>query len=409
MHRNQRKTGGRWLFRTATGTLLLGATALPARAAPWWTPGPWLRLHRRERALEAHIGALESRVAALESRWEPLALTADCAGGESVADALARGRLMSGPLTITIHGVCNERIVIDRDDVTIRGASSSDGLEGTGLTGTTPLVTIVGAQRVTLSGLRLTPMGLDGVKIDAGTSLTTHSVEIDGAAFGFVLEPDTSARLSTSNVLNSQQTGILSNGGYLELSGCFINYNSGAGVSMASGILEMYGTTVRGNASWGVSVIDNGTARIYDSTIAENATGLFLRIEASASLGSGTRIADNNGIGVRVWDASTLLLGYQSIVENNDVPGVHVIGDSVVVPLANAVIRNNNGDGIQLRDTSLATSTSGSFPEISGNAGWGVRCEGDPADARLGTPGYPATAVFGNTMGQISCPGFMIP
>jgi hypothetical protein len=72
-------------------------------------------------------------------------------------------------------------------------------------------------------------------------------------------------------------------------------------------------------------------------------------------------------------------------------------------------IKNNMGDGISVRDTSLVTATSGVNPVIPGNTGCGIVCETFPGDARLASPGFGAAAVFGNALGQLDCPGYFLP
>ena len=133
-----------------------------------------------------------------------------------------------------------------------------------------------------------------------------------------------------------------------------------------------------------------------------------MRMSASALIGAGSLISDNRGVGIRVWDGSTLNLGINATVEDNLSHGVLVSGNSVVIPLQ-AIIRRNQGNGIHLRDTSLAGSWVGEEPTITDNTGWGVYCEGFPGDARLQSPGYDLSAVFGNAVGQIDCPGYQIP
>jgi hypothetical protein len=356
--------------------------------------------------LACFLAILTNLLSSCVDSSEPLALTVDCAAGDSVMDALAEGNETSAPLTVTIIGICREKVRIERDDVTIVGANPGDGIDATGLTGSDPMVIVNGARRVNLNQLTLTPQGNGGIVVSAGASIQGNRLKIDGAESGLVLHPNTSASIYDSNIVNCSETGILSNGAHLALHKSSIHDNGRVGVSTSSGVLEMRETTVRANASWGVSIASNAHAVITASTISENQVGVFMTLEASASIGGGTLVADNTGSGIRVWDGSTLILG--ATVEDNGSHGVLVFGNSMVTP-RNAVIRGNSANGIYLRDTCLAGSSSGNEPEITGNGGWGVYCQNPPGDAHLQSPGYPASAVTGNTAGQISCPGYQIP
>ncbi len=300
-----------------------------------------------------------------------------------------------------------QRVLIERDDVTLQGANPGDGLDGTGLTGNAPLVTVSGAQRVLLDQLTLTPQGLNGLRLKGGASVEGRRLEIDGARYGVRMEPGTDGALLLSNVTNSERAGIWGKGAHMNISSSQVLYNH-VGVSISSGTLQITNSTVEGSMDWGVSIIDNAHADVFDTAIRDNEVGVFMRMNASALIGTGGLISDNRGAGIRVWDGSTLNLGVNATVENNLSHGVLVSGNSVVIPMLTA-IRGNQGDGIRLRDTSLAGSWAGQEPTITANTGWGVYCESFPGDARLQSPGYGITDVSGNALGQIECPGFQIP
>jgi hypothetical protein len=82
---------------------------------------------------------------------------------------------------------------------------------------------------------------------------------------------------------------------------------------------------------------------------------------------------------------------------------VAVMGASSVA-LGDAVIRENSPHGLHLMDTSVAAFNGGN--EITGNSGYGILCDPAPAVAQaFGNPG----TVSGNSAGEISCPGLMVP
>jgi hypothetical protein len=337
-----------------------------------------------------------------------VSIPVDCAAGDTIAAALVTARTTFEPVEIVISGMCKERVVIDRDEITLRGKDPAAGLDGTGVPGIQPLIVVNGAHRILLDTLRLTPAGTGGLQLVAGASVRAWKLMIDGAEDGVSLWQDTSLELTSSEVARSTGTGINCRGGSLTMRSSAVYESKSVGVSLSAGVLDMSDSKIVNNKYWGLSLIDNASGIVTSSSITENYAGIFLRLGGRLLLGSRASITSNQTHGVRVADSSTLMLATNSVIEGNGAGGVHVSGASEVIPLA-TTIKNNNGDGIAVRDTSLVTATAGANPAITANAGWGIRCEGFPGDARLATPGFGLAAVFGNTLGQITCPGFLIP
>jgi hypothetical protein len=365
-------------------------------------------LEKRVAQLEAAVADLQAELAATPDPSVPLNLFVNCAAGDTISAALSAAHASFAPVTIDVSGVCNERVLIDRDDVTIQGVSSGAGVDGSGLPGTAALFTVASAHRVIVRNLVLTPDGLTGLRLETGATVTASHLEIEKAGQGIAMLEDSSLAIDNSVVVHSSAVGVANQAGALIMHGTVVAKGASAGVTTSAGYLRMFDCKVYGNALWGVSVASSGAGVLNQTAIVDNAVGLFLRSGASVLVGSGTAIENNTYEGIRVWESSTTLLGVGSTIAKNGANGVTVLGGSVLAPLQTTISKNGQ-HGIEVRDTSLVTATSGAFPEIQGNAGWGVRCESFPGDARLATPGFPATAVFGNAAGQLSCPGFMVP
>jgi hypothetical protein len=129
--------------------------------------------------------------------------------------------------------------------------------------------------------------------------------------------------------------------------------------------------------------------------------GLLLTGGSIGGFGRGGRIA-NNQTGVVVSGGSVLQFGGFT-VENNVGDGVLVRDGSAVVFAARAnaevSIRGNQGNGLTLRDTSVATL----IPQLQilDNGGWGILCSPPPAVAQItGAAG----SVSGNKLGGVNCP-----
>jgi hypothetical protein len=145
--------------------------------------GPRARLAE----LERKVAALEAQVARLEGAGDPLALAVDCGAGQTVAEALGIAAKTFGPVTITLTGVCRERVYIKRDDVSLRGAGPADGLASppSPFAGT---LLQVRAQRVDLRQLSLAPSSQDaGLELLAGATMTGFALEVRGGNPGVLL------------------------------------------------------------------------------------------------------------------------------------------------------------------------------------------------------------------------------
>jgi hypothetical protein len=273
-----------------------------------------------------------------------------------------------------------------------------------------PLVRLEGAQRTVLEQLTLKPVAPDdGVELDRGAVVTASGLVIVDAQRALVLGEATVAVIHDADISSSHATQVVVRGGHLRLSSSTIANGSFAGVGvMAGGSLECHQITVQGNASSGLSVANNASATVLDGTeISDNAIGIFVTTGGTVSIGSGSIIGNNRRQGIRVGEGSRLTLAGGVIVENNASHGVFVTGGSFVNAFESN-IHDNQGSGIYLTDTSVASGPGIDTPIIQNNAGWGVFCEPPPAVAQVRRPGLPAETVTGNAAGATNCPALGI-
>src|SRR5204863_4934888 len=108
-----------------------------------------LRVHASIGATLVGFFVLAASSTAL-AQEKPRVVNVDCTQGETIAGALTRGN-ESRPLLVLIRGTCNESVLIDRSDVTLRGESGFGG----GIAGPDPVVStvIITASRVAIEGL----------------------------------------------------------------------------------------------------------------------------------------------------------------------------------------------------------------------------------------------------------------
>ncbi len=73
------------------------------------------------------------------------------------------------------------------------------------------------------------------------------------------------------------------------------------------------------------------------------------------------------------------------------------------------IIRNAHaGSGVLILDSSSVEAFPGELAllQVSGNSGWGIECGPAPQVPQLTGGAFGPSTVFGNGLGQISCPGF---
>ena len=383
------------------GVCLLGAMALPPSGATAAAPGPRARIAE----LERKVAALEARMTDLENADGPAALAVDCAAGQTVAQALATADKTFGPVTITLTGVCQEKVVIKRDDVTLRGAGPSDGLASppSAFGGT---LLQVRARGFDLRQVTLAPSTGDaGLELLAGATLTGFALTVVGGNPGVLVWEGAYAEVYGSEFRDvTVPTGIMQAvGGHLVLSSSVVAGGAGAGISVTrGGSLAAFEVTVSGNTSTGISVSEGAHAFLGDVVVTGGRVGLSLS-SATASV-SGGRVVGASASGITVQDGAHLSIGGGAIVEQHASAGIFVSGGSSVVP-TNVTIRDNTGSGIALGDTSLVRSFFlPDKPAITGNGGFGVSCDAAPAVNHVTPNGLPAAAVTGNGLGASNCP-----
>jgi hypothetical protein len=337
--------------------------------------------------------------------------TVDCTNGESVNAALDKGWDRSGRLFITIQGVCQESVTIQRDDVILMGASPGDGL-AVPTTGTYPLG-VAGGQRVELRQLTLQGGGY-GLLVSQGAAVTGKDLRITGALGGLSIW-DGTVRLSHSVIENSAGANVgVGPGGTLFLSDSTVqDAASYEGIQVAGGSVWLDHSTVRGNKGHGGAglAIMQGHVRITNSLITDNGIGIWLhgggvRIEASAISGNGY-----HGIELTAGTAQTMGV----TIENNARSGIYAMAGSRVIVEDWTIIQGNREHGIWLKDTSVVGGHNPANARITLNTWYGIFCDPAPAVAQIQAHFSGAgfildkTNVMGNLQGQISCPGIVVP
>src|SRR6516165_480805 len=207
----------------------------------------------------------------------PIACTVSCAKGGKLASALALAPRTTAGLTVTINGTCIEAVDQVPGNVTLQGASSSDGLQAPAAS-SNPVLGIGGAG-VTLDNLTISG-GVHALWVHSGASAVGNNLEIEGS--------------STANVL-------------------------------ANGIITFNSSTIEGSAGDGIDVLSAGTVFLNGGAVRNNSRGINIGGGSYLAANAGAVISDNTGLGVEVSGGTLTVLA--ATIEGNSNTGVLVFGE----------------------------------------------------------------------------------
>ena len=335
------------------------------------------------------------------------AVVVDCNAGQTIRQALTlSGGGAGGGGTrqhvITVRGVCNENVVITRDDVLI----NTNGINPATIVAvdaSQPAVQIDGGRRIVIDGVM------------------ANGITLSGGTFGLAVTRGGSASLFNSEVLGATNSGVISSyGSVLDVERCVLRDNNRGGAAANNAVLIVSDSTVRNNAtdgllairssylrvgqdragsvvarpvavtdhpSSGIAVLDSSAANIVATTIRNSGVdGVLFSRGSSGTLGTGSNglvsanIVENNalagtGSGVTVFQGSSLVIRGNTI--NGNGRGVFVGLASAATIFSNSV-QNNTGRGVQVNERASARiglvegATSAPGNVISGNGGDGI-------------------------------------
>jgi parallel beta-helix repeat protein len=272
---------------------------------------------------------------------ELTAVSVDCDRGQRIANALLQGDFRK-PLVVNIRGTCNGSVLIDRDNVTLRGAPTAT-INATNQNTDTVTVAAKGVslEQLTLSG------GNYGVRNNQVFGLTiTDCVIQDTRSDGIrIFVGDT--RLVRTTVQRAGANGVyITRGGSLGASNSqFLN-----------------------NHDSGVYAYGNSTASVSTSTLSGNVTGVLLGT-GSVGVFSGNTISWNTGIGLTVASSQANIGGDNTIV-NNSQTGIWIYSGSMATIYGNT-IEDNGWDGVA---GDIGTTLVMNENQIRRNGWFGIVC-----------------------------------
>lgn len=279
----------------------------------------------------------------------------DCAAGDSINTVLDKNK--SNILEITVIGLCNESVVINQDDVTLRGElRRQDGLRGNLID---TLLTIDNAKNVVIENLSLEG-GADGLLISRSrTGIAVANVSIDdNTGNGAVIIDSTVAmsemRIGDNGIFDDKEGvfGLLvSEHSSLQCDDCAVG--STFGLDTAVGAIDGSTILFRGSTIDAVNLAlkahQNSTISIGSSSIGPQLDYVY---NAFISSGSVLGLFDSTFTGsIGVNDDSSL-----SIVASQHVTGGPGTPKSNIALTGRSWISvaSNQGVATELADTTLS-------------------------------------------------------
>lgn len=254
----------------------------------------------------------------------------DCAKGDKIATALEE---KASPLTVEIHGVCTEEVVVRRDNITLRGGSPGAAIIGPD----TPIfpfggaITVAGASEVTVTDLILRD-GRRGMTITNGGSAILQRVTLqDNLSTGLSVFATSSAELTDCVAQRNGRFGIAAwDNSEVDLQGSVsANDNGIVGIllsaSHAAGSSSLtVSVEANDNGLVGIVLQIGGTAQLNASVSGDQLLGLWIIVGSSYA---GDIEASGNDIWGLALETASVFEGSGSIVGNGCL-AVEAIGNS---------------------------------------------------------------------------------
>jgi hypothetical protein len=348
----------------------------------------------------------------------------NCSSGKTLAAALERSG--EGPLLVLVQGVCNETVVIERADVTLRGEA------GAAINGPDPALDAltIRADRVSIENLVVSG-GRNGIVAEgAGNAVVRGTTVQSTGRTGILVVWGSGMLIDGSTVQSNPRDGVSAEGSQLTLINSTVRQNARIGVLLSSATSARIGidhannpaaSTITQNGSNGISINTGSGAIVGNSNITFNGADLATTSGrfgitvngASADIAGGNTIANNSGTGIFLRSATAtigvLVFGPTSVntLTGNGSPtsqgGVQAFLNSSLV-IRDAVITGNQGVGVILSTRSVAQILN---TQVQGTASVGPG-SGDGIRLVLGSsllPSTPPSSVSGNAGAGLTCFG----
>jgi len=290
-------------------------------------------------AMIAGIGLFATSVSAANR-------TVNCDEGQSIQDALEKGRGSAAELYIDVSGSCEEVVTIKRDDVTIDGGETATVIGS---------ILVEGGRRISINEITITG---GGVGIEGG-DLKLTNVVITENSVGVLAVESSHVSIFDSTIENNRLAGIVADVG----SNVFVRY-----------------TSISEHDEFGIILYSNSTAKVGRSKVNGNNIGISVRDSSSLSVGN-TDIANNSSTGIETDNGASVVVDNNSTIGSNAGGGIDadlhssvLIGDSSITNNGNVGIKLQSDSGVRI-NPNVIVSGNGFAGEFCDNAeSCGVFC-----------------------------------
>ena len=292
------------------------------------TPSP--QSHRRG-ATDAVVHSLDKKIPATAT------VTVDCTKGQSINDALTTPAIT---LTVEIHGICTENVVVTRPNTTLVGTSpAADGIRGD--VGFPKRVVWIHGVGVAIQNLSIANGPRYGLYVDASGSAAVSNCDVFGNGVDGISSVSGFVTVASTTVHNSGRADLGAwAGGDIGCDHCTL---SGSPI----GTLGISGSRLMlTNSSIQASVIAFGAAEhgFISFDTGSFASSIDVEDQSQLSISAGTQTADPSGFYADetssvVVDNHTLLFGSVSLVRFSNLSlrnGSKITGDLACYSGANA-------------------------------------------------------------------------
>jgi parallel beta-helix repeat protein len=362
-----------------------------------------LRLRRMSLALPVVLISVIALPLAAE------AVIVDCNAGQTIRQALTLSGGGGGGgggtrlLVITVRGICNENVLITRDDVLI----NTNGANPATIVAVDPsqaVIRVDGGRRIVIDGVMPNGIalsgGTSGLVATRGSTVSLANADISGATFtaAVVSSYGSTLDVDASVLRDSVRGGVAANNAQLVVTNSTVRNHANEGLLAVRSAYLRVGqdlggsvvarpVTVIDNGTQGISVVDSSSATIVATTIRNNSSnGIAFTRGSAGTIGTGSNgLVSPNTIeanalgtlsqGIFVGRGSAALIQGNSI--NGNARGVLVNASSVATIIGNS-IQNNVGRGVQVSESGSARigvsdgATGGPGNTILGNGGDGI-------------------------------------
>lgn len=340
-----RARGNTWLAAAGICATLASTGALAKG-------NPFAEIEQQVAALDVRVDVLDDSVSGLSDALNalsdvvdqqqfsnmPIALSVDCAAGESLAAALNEYVNASAPLSINVNGVCAETAYVLRSNVSITGEPGA-GVH-TPFPGVGNITVANGARNVRISDLALS--GGLGVVVTRNAQAVLDNVDVSNSANGVLALDNSHVYVQNSRLFNNSTGGIARANGNLVLNNSVVENNQVGLYALASGIVQLTPRTAEGPMSAGVIVRNNFTGFVgqtgsrlllTDATFENNSNmGIFLHTQSAAHffapIVSGGNSISGSGFGVMAYKNTSLLFAGATHAFTNNTTGIRCNADT---------------------------------------------------------------------------------